>query len=50
MLTNNAIKQHLSFLNQMEIGEEDIMFCNHKINAGFMHLIQLALPKLDVNV
>ena len=50
MLTNNANKQHLSLLNQIEIGEKDILFCNCKINAGLMHLIQLTLPKLDVKV
>ena len=50
MLTNNANKQHLSLLNQVEIGEKDILFCNRKANAGLMHLIQLTLPKLVVKV
>ena len=51
MLTNNANKQNISFLNllnQLEAGEYDILFCNCKVNAGSMHLFKLILQKFDV--
>ena len=31
-------------------GYYDILFCNRKVNAGPMHLIQLILQKFDVKV
>ena len=48
--TNNANKQRLSLLSQMETRENDILICNRKVNTCLMNLIQLTLFKLDVKV